>query len=130
MFISSTLYSALFEIENEESDEDCTILPVKRCRVETKSLMTVEPTVSLSIELPVDQYRATTPAKNSRKGAPELECKKCGLSCRTPSALNTHWRTHTKIKPYVCTFCGSDHTQKNQLLVIIFFELRHFQLIA
>ena len=108
MFISSSLYTALFEIENNASDGD----------VETKSLMTVEPTVPE--ELPViqaSQDRAAILVKNSRKGAPELECKKCGLSCRTPSALNTHWRTHTKIKPYVCRFCGSDHTQKNQLLV-------------
>jgi len=114
----SSLYTTLFEIENDGSDGDCTISPVKRRRVETTSLTTVKPTVPH--ELPAvqtSQDRAGILAKNSRKGAPELECKKCGLSCRTPSALNTHWRTHTKIKPYVCLFCGSDHTQKNQLLV-------------
>ncbi|CBY16006.1 unnamed protein product, partial [Oikopleura dioica] len=115
----TSLYATLFEIENDESDDEFTISPVKRRRAETKSKMTVESTVPVQevSVAQISQDQDGIPVKNTKKGAPELECKKCGLSCRTPSALNTHWRTHTKIKPYVCTFCGSDHTQKNQLLV-------------
>ena len=44
-----------------------------------------------------------------------LECDQCGKMFAFQSKLDVHYRKHTGIRPYVCSFCGADFTQKNNL---------------
>ncbi|XP_013206962.1 zinc finger protein 226-like isoform X4 [Microtus ochrogaster] len=43
------------------------------------------------------------------------ECERCGKLFRCRSALNVHFKVHTRERPYVCEACGSSFSQASHL---------------
>ncbi|XP_057617916.1 zinc finger protein 226-like [Chionomys nivalis] len=43
------------------------------------------------------------------------ECERCGKLFRCRSALNVHFKVHTRERPYVCEACGSAFSQASHL---------------
>ncbi|KIJ47191.1 hypothetical protein M422DRAFT_45792 [Sphaerobolus stellatus SS14] len=74
-----------------------------------------DPGMSLRNEAP----KSSIPLRNSHThdSSRRYVCEECGQRCPTPSALETHTRTHTRARPYICRYrgCRKDFTTSSNL---------------
>lgn len=65
----------------------------------------------IEVDSIVDQEGITLEADGER----QLHCSKCTRSFTTPHARRRHFRTHFKLKPYVCKYCAHQFTRLDSL---------------